>query len=114
MKRFLTALALAVVVLPLGHQNAMGSFVSGDFLLKSCSGKLLSEKAFCSGFIAAVSDLLREDRTVSYSVCLPKGTTLEQLQKIVNSWLGKHHKYLNYSASSLVGTALSDTFPCQK
>ena len=70
----------------------------------------------CSGYVTGIADY--QDTLLAWSelderyFCLPDDATTMQLVKVVTKYLNEHPEDLHLSASSEVGNALWNAFPC--
>lgn len=110
MKRL--AIVGGALLLALSGQGvaAEGVFVDGNFLLKSCEDR----NSFCTGYIAAVSDLLDMNALADFVVCTPPKTTLRQLVDQTVKVLRALPTARTDPAAGLVVAALLDGWPCPK
>ena len=88
--------------------------LSGYELLSHCEASIDTGpmyRGYCYGFIDGVAALLR--REPIHTVCAPSGVTSGQLTDIIVKYLRDHPAKRHYEASSLVGLALMEAFPCK-
>ncbi len=96
---------------------------SGEYLLTMCAsddkGRELTPGAHiaCQAYIAGVLDyhnLIRSMGTSpSVDFCVPEGTTMNQLQKGVVSYIYRNkEEHAKFVAAPAVALALFDMFPC--
>lgn len=65
-------------------------------------------------YSAAISDALSTATISGFRACVAYGTTIEQISDIVINYLKQHPERRQFSANSLVASALSKAFPCQR
>lgn len=103
----------------------MAAQLSGDYLIHVCredaKGKELVEGGHitCQAYIAGVLDyhnLIKSmDAAPSVDFCIPDGTTLYELQKIVLRYLViNRQQHGAFIASPGVALALHQSFPCKR
>jgi len=114
MKRFLLCVVLVVGM----AGPAVGAYVDGNFILRTCRDKTDNEKqAFCMGYVGGVSDTsdtVAASYTGAAKVCKPAGVTLPQIADLAIAWLKANPSKRHFSASTVVVIALVEAFPCKK
>ena len=85
--------------------------LTGNELLKRCEDNDAVQRAFCVGYVIGVADMVEEGP--SGLICVATGVSNGQLSDIVVKFLRDHPERRHYSANSLVGVALMETYPCQ-
>lgn len=92
-------------------------FLTGDQLAGICNGSVRSvdRSEMCKMYIAGVLDDISVEQSLnidSIPVCAPKGTTVDQVIEVVNSyWRGLEKKF-NGPAAMMVRVALTKWQPC--
>ncbi len=81
------------------------SAFNGNRLLQACE----SESALCEGYILGVVDA----RYTEGTFCVSRETSTAQIVETVKRYLGDRPELGHVAASSLVGDALAETFPCR-
>ena len=105
----------AICVVCLGSTGARADMTGND--LKSfCTSNdhAAMNSGVCAGYIVGTSDAIRMTDEVfkRNTICGPPEVTVQQVVAIAKKYLEDHPELLNYRASSLVGTALIEAFPC--
>jgi hypothetical protein len=104
------------IVVMMCSAASWGQFYDGNRLLGLCQADAQTyEAGGCVGFIAGVSDSLgasKNQREASRRVCLSRGTTPEQLKKVVLDYLVLVPQLRGYDATFLVELALRAAYPC--
>jgi hypothetical protein len=96
--------------------DAQAVFMDGRKLLTFCQRYETSPSAegvYCSGYVAAVVDVMKEDSIAGWKACTT-GVAIDQAVRVVTKFLGDHPELLNYYGSSLTASALSEAFPCKQ
>lgn len=93
------------------HAEPPSSFNAATFV-KSCVHQTQTCNAYINGFMDGVmlDQIHREQGT---PICIPGGTTTDQLRKIIISFILTHEKLLSFPGNSVVGEALFEVFPCK-
>ena len=95
--------------------------LDGNKLLRICKARQISsssvrairEKAFCLGYVAAISHvLLGGDEINGISACTPPEADGLQLIEVAIEWLEENSSRRHYWGKRLVALALSEQFRC--
>jgi hypothetical protein len=82
-------------------------------LLKKCRDNTAASQAFCLGYIAGISDMLRSQSGSDPSlICIAAGAGPDQLRRLVLKFL-REHPDGHASADGQISQALIDNFPCK-
>lgn len=104
-----TALPIAVL-LASGQAHAD---VDGNTLLQWCQSEDREDRAGCTGYIEAVTDILQSHAVIlGYQACVPTNATYVQARDVVVTALVGKPAERHFSASGLTARALSEAFPC--
>jgi hypothetical protein len=114
---------LMLLVLLLLSQWAWGSLKSNN-LLNFCSEyfggstnvEAIMQSGTCVGYVMGIIELHTSLKTQGHIAenlwCIPTAADNDQLIGTVFEYLETHPEQLHFSASTLVGTALVEAFPC--
>ena len=124
----LTILALAATAATAAKAYAdesavPGFYTNGSDLLEACERKGEMDYSYCMGYLSAIADHIKLDKSHSpnvssdqywsYGVCQPKsGVTIGQLIKVWTKWANEHPEKLHRAGPYLVTRALAEAFPC--
>lgn len=95
-----------------GSARAVPSFMSGEQLYEFCR---MTDKQACNVYVAGIIDARRqlEDATGAEPVfCLPERIDIEELGYTVLRFLTQNQSDRQYSAASMVVSAVADVYPC--
>lgn len=93
--------------------------MNGNDLYAYCQDKDGSYGSiFCHAYIIGAADIVlgigeRNETAYGYQACPTNGITEGQVTDIVILWLRKNPSARHYGASSLVASALYESFPCR-
>ena len=90
--------------------------LSTKTLSEECEGNSANQ-AYCTGFVIgalATSISFTDTHKLKRQFCVPRGVTETQLTKIVAKYIREHPEKLHFTASSIVLSAVSMSFPCSK
>ena len=91
-----------------GRANA----VSGNELAQSCRGQESNSRwGFCVGYVVGVIDQARDTKE---ELCIPTEAIQSQVARVATKWFDSNPDRLHFSASSLVRTALNESYPCKR
>ena len=94
---------------------APSAYQTGDDLFRLCTSSKPAEAWQCLGYVEAVSDVLAAGDGVSgWFACIPPQVKSGQMRDIVVIFLRTEPERRNRTATSLMGKALSSTFPCKR
>jgi hypothetical protein len=108
MMRYALAAGAALLLLA-GSGPARASFITREFLLRSCAGQSATDRADCTGYIVGVADALLSPQDGAPTVCLPAGLPMGRLRGQVVQYLQGHE---GAAAAPLVRAALQAAYPC--
>lgn len=89
-----------------------------DLIMACASSKMTSagrqRKKYCSGFISGVEETARlfDGLNIKPKICLPEGTSSDQLTAIYIRYASRKTTKLSKPAVLVVIEAFQDTFPC--
>ena len=90
-------------------QVSLPAFVDGNFLFRVCD----AGGEFCEGYITGIADGAQLSETGRSLVCIPASANMKQIVGVVVDDLRAHPAKRQYSAATVVGAALKESFPCQ-
>jgi hypothetical protein len=90
-------------------QVSLPAFVDGNFLFRVCD----AGGEFCAGYITGIADGVQLTEMGRSLVCIPASANMKQVVDIVLNDLRAHPEKRRYSAATIVGAALKESFPCQ-
>lgn len=124
LRSFAFGCTLAIAVSP-GLSEALvevPAFEDGNTLLANCTGRNPSDsdpesrnlsRAYCGGYITAISDALESGESLNgWVVCFPPNSNKWQIIDVVIVWLRNQPAQRHLAAADLVARALHDAFPC--
>jgi len=98
---------------------SIAAFKSGNQLVDDCtadprSSTHFQSDAYCIGFVVGVVDdeTMIGDILKRPIICLRPSVTAGQLRDVVIAYLQRHPEKRDYTAASLVMSAVLDAFPC--
>jgi hypothetical protein len=110
-----TILAIAWVAGP--AQAASVGLMDSRQLLAAC-GQTDGPSATCTGYVAGVSDVLRDlhqaDEIATAAYCPGPGQTVADTAAVVVSWLRSNPHRLGESAATAIIIALHESHPCRQ
>ena len=92
--------------------RAGADFLDGKKLYGNCRSSNPSDRMFCDGYIAGLTDASRGPEALK-KACPPPGTKLGQSIDVVLQYLAIAAAYQQLAAASLANSALATAFPCQ-
>ena len=92
--------------------RAGADFLDGKKLYDNCRSSNPSDRMFCDGYIAGLTDASRGPEALR-KACPPPGTKLGQSIDVVLQYLAVAAAYRQFPAASLANSALATAFPCQ-
>ena len=99
-----------------GGANARpyASWADSHDMAENCRVSNLGAGDYCRGFVVAIAEVLGRDSAIKNDnrLCIPTGTTAEQLRLVASKYFDKHPENWNLPAAILVESALQDSFPC--
>ena len=125
MQQLCTALIVGFAVLFSANEGKAAPvfYVTGQSLNEICEEGEQGDhtsKLVCAAYIVGAYDAgdfdiepLIKKTIFSWRNCMPNDVGQVQLVAVVVSWIRSHPEQWHYGASSLVGRALSETWPCQ-
>ncbi|MBT7732968.1 MAG: hypothetical protein HN701_14770 [Rhodospirillaceae bacterium] len=114
---------IIMITLVVGIIEAKAGFSTGEKLLKFCTADKNGPQGVCSGYIIGVVDSHQTDKVIKgkdeylnkhlgYRWCLHKKITQGEVMDPVIAWLKVNPKKRHFTATSLVGKALQESFKC--
>ena len=94
-----------------------GAVTTGAVLLETCSevgNKASFESGVCTGYVAAIVDMMSNYPYVGLQACFPVGVTRDQLVRVSVKFLRENPGVLHLSAYNDVASALLVAFPCKR
>ncbi len=120
----LAGIVLGVPARVQAQQTERYTPITGEVLMRLCTGRDQTRVRECDAYIAGVSDAItsyqasrpesgsKGQRLAAY-ICVPGRLTGPQLRNAVVAWAKQNRDKLNEQASSFVIQALLGNFPCQ-
>jgi hypothetical protein len=105
----------SIIFISLGVSPALssGGVTSGHDLFEQCKA---APDAFysgaCAGYIVGVADAMSGNPVAGFNACIPSGVPRQQLEDVAVKYMTDHPDFRQYTAASLVASALSEGFPC--
>ena len=117
-------IALSILLVASAPAYARDAQISGAYLLEVCDmdrngkEKVKGGHAVCQAYISGVIDYHNVLRSLKIApaidICIPKGTTLNDMQDIVLNFLITHAEHDNFVAAPAVTMALYQIWPCRR
>jgi hypothetical protein len=109
--RLFGANAVVAVVMSVSA-GAEADFLDGKKLYDNCRSSNPSDRMFCDGYIAGLTNASRGPEALR-KACPSPGTKLGQTIDVVLQYLAVAAAYQQFPAASLANSALATAFPCQ-
>jgi hypothetical protein len=98
-------------------QRGYENINSGSDLESKCTSTAVQDEQDCAQFVAihiAMTRTLQERSNSCFWYDAPPELTTEQAVNVVTDWLREHRDRGEIEAMSVVGSAMQDSFPCNK
>jgi hypothetical protein len=115
----MTALRSVIVVIIIVSQayaeESSHGFVTGNTLYSICTENDERSIRQCIGYLQGITDAMTTSGVIGvWRACIPAGLNIYQIRDIAVQYLYKNASIRQYTASSLMGEALQDSFPCRQ
>jgi len=104
-------LTLTVAAPTFANVDSSPGFLTGNKLIDECTNTRQFADGFCYGYITGIVDAMNMENPT----CMKGGSgiSVRQVHDVAVQYLQSHPADRNYSADSLVRTAINDAFSCR-